>query len=131
MVFSVHKKTYCAVHIDIETVLFIDPGSCVIGIDSFIARRSTLKALWSDNSTNFIGAEKELILCVAIWNRQAPTLLVYEDIEWKYNTPGAPHHDGSWGRLVRSCKHVFYAIIGTRKLKDDVFSTTFCLGSIH
>ena len=28
---------------------------------------------------------------------------------------------------MRSCKRVFYAIIGTRKLTDEILSTTFCL----
>ena len=41
--------------------------------------------------------------------------------------PGAPHHGGPWERMVRSCKRVFYSILGTRRLTDEVLSTTFCL----
>ena len=67
------------------------------------------------------------MLCAQSWNRQAPALLVHKGIKWKHNPPGGQHHDRSWDKLVRSCKHVFYAIIGTRKLPNEVLSTTFCL----
>ena len=60
------------------------------------------------------------MLCLQSWKRQLPALLVHKEIKWKYNPHGAPHHGGSSERLVRSCKHVFYAIIGTRKLTDEV-----------
>ena len=96
-------------------------------IERFFARRSTPSVAWSDKLTNFVGAEKELLLWVQCWNRQAPALLVFNGVNWKYKIPGAPHHDGSWERLLRICKRVFYAIIGTRKLTDEVLSTTNCL----
>ena len=31
-------------------------------------------------------------------------------------------------RLARSCKYVFYAIINTRRITDEILSDTFCLG---
>ena len=34
---------------------------------------------------------------------------------------------GIWERLVRSFKRVLYTILGTRRLTDEVLSTTFCL----
>ena len=52
--------TTSAVHI--ETDLSKDTGSCVKGIERFIARRSTPSVVWSNNSTNFFGAEKDLKL---------------------------------------------------------------------
>ena len=98
-----------------------------MGIEWFISRRSTPIVVWSDNGTNFVGAEKQLPFCVQNWNRQALALSVYKGIKLKYNPLGAPHQCGSWERLVCSCKYVFYANIGTRKLMDEALSTTFSL----
>ena len=78
-------------------------------------------------TTNFVGAEKKILSKL---NRQAPATLMPKGNEWKNNLPGAPHHGGSWERLVCSCKRVFCAIIGTCKLTDEVLSITFFTGAI-
>ena len=119
------RMTTRAVHIEI--VSSMDTSSCVMGIERFIARRGTPSVIWSDNGTNFVGAEKELLNCIQSWNGQAPPELAKKGFKWKFNPPAAPHQGGSWERLVRCCKRVFYAIIGSRKLTPEVLETTFCL----
>ena len=47
-----------AVHL--EVVPSLDPSACVMDIERFIARRGTPSTIWSDNGTNFVGAENEL-----------------------------------------------------------------------
>ena len=74
-----------------------------------------------------MGAEKELLNCVQSWNVQASPELAKKGIEWKFNPPAAPHHGGSWERLVRCSKRVFYAITGSRKLTPEVLETASCL----
>ena len=113
--------------IHIEVVPSMDSSSCVMGVERFIARRGTPSKIWFDNGTNFVDVEKELLLCTRAWNDLAPALHVHKGIEWKYNPPSSPHHGGSWERLVRSCKRVFYSILTPRKLTDEVLQTTFCL----
>ena len=105
----------------------MDTSACVSGIERFAARRGTPKVVWSDNGTNFIGAQKELLEAVLRWNERAPAAFAHAGITWKFNPPSAPHHGGSWEIMVRSCKRVFYCILGTRKLTDEVLSTTLCL----
>ena len=57
--------------------------SCVMGIDRFTARRDTSSVLWSDNGTNFIASEKELLQNVSAWNQQSlPETLVKKRIHW-------------------------------------------------
>ena len=113
--------------VQIEIVSSMDTSSYVMGIERFIARRGTPSVIWSDNGTNLVGAEKELLNCIQSWNGQEPPELAKKGIKWKFNPPAAPHHCGSWQRLVRCCKRVFYAIIGSRKLAPEVLERTFCL----
>ena len=108
-----------AVHIKTDPSL--NTGFCVMGIERFIARCRTPCLVCLDNRTAF--AEKELMLWAESWNRQAPSLVVHEGVEWKYTPPGAPHRDASWESLVSSCKCVFYAVIGTRKLTGELLYT--------
>ena len=60
-----------AVHLEI--VPSLDTSSCVMGLERFIARRGKPNTIWSDNGTNFVGAEKELLACIKSWNGMAPT----------------------------------------------------------
>ena len=115
-----------AVHF--EVVPSMDTNSCVMGIERFAARPGTPSLLWSNNGTNFIATDKELLQNVRNWNQQVLTeSLVKKGIKWKFNPPCAPHHGGVWERLVRSFKHVFYAVLGNRRLTDEILATAFCL----
>ena len=98
-----------------------------MGVERFIARRGTPKTILSDNGTNFVGAQKELLSCVQNWNKVAPAVFVHKGIKWKFNPPSAPHHGGAWERLVRSVKRVLYDILGNRRLTEEVLGTTLCL----
>ena len=114
-----------AVHLEIVPAL--DTSSCVMGIERFIARRGTPSTIWSDNGTNFVGAEKELLACIKSWNGIAPTIFAHKGVAWKFNPPGAPHNGGSWERLVRNVKRVLYDILGSRRVTEELLGTTLCL----
>ena len=115
-----------AVHVEIVTSM--DTSSCVMGVERFVSRRGTPAMIWSDNGTNFIGAEKELRESIEKWNVvNIAAELAHKGIKWRFNPPSAPHQGGIWERLVRSFKRVLYTILGTRRLTDEVLHTTFCL----
>ena len=104
-----------AVHVDV--VPSMDTSSCVMGVEGFVSRRGTPAMIWSDNGTNFIGAEKELCECIEKWNTfNIATELAHKGIKWRFNPPSAPHQGGIWERLVRSFKIVLYTILGTPPL---------------
>ena len=124
-VFLFRCLTTRAIHLEI--VSSMDTSACVAGIERFIARQRVPNVIWSDNGTNFVGAEKELLEVTRRWNEYDPVALVSKGIRWKFNPPSAPHHGGSWERMVRSCKRVFYSILGNRRMTDETMSTTFCL----
>ena len=105
-----------------------DTDSCLNAIMRFIARRSKPVKMISDNGTNFNGAEKELAEYIAAWNKeQIEEYLIQQGIGWKFNPPAAPHFEGVWERLVRSCKKAMYAVLGNGSVTEDVLSTTMCL----
>ena len=115
-----------AVHVEI--VPSMDASSCVMGVERFVSRRGTPAIIWSDDGTNFVGAEKELRDNIEKWNTiNIAVELAHKGIKWRVNPPSTPHQGGIWERLVRSFKRVLYTILGTRRLPDEVLSTTFCL----
>ena len=97
-----------------------------VPVSWFFARRGTPSTIWSDNGSNFVGAEKDLLACIRSWNGMAPTIFTHKGVTWKLNPPGAPHHGGSWERLVRSVKRVLYNILGSRRVTEEVLRTTLC-----
>ena len=57
-----------AVHVEIAHSL--DTNSCVMVIERFIACRGMPLAICFDNGTNFVGTEKELLLCFLNLDKQ-------------------------------------------------------------
>ncbi|XP_075254516.1 uncharacterized protein LOC142345935 [Convolutriloba macropyga] len=86
-----------AIHVEIAHS--VDTNSCVMGIERFIARRGMPLVICFDNGTNFVGTEKELLLCFLNLDKQKiASELAQEGVKWKFNPPAAPHHGGVWGK---------------------------------
>ena len=99
-----------------------------MGIERFVSRRGIPCVIWSDNLTNFVATEKEHLQNVLNRNQQAITeSMVKKGINWKINPTSAPHHGGVWDTLVKSFELTFYAILGNRRLTDEILSAVFCL----
>ena len=78
-----------AVHF--EVVSSMDTSSCVMGIERFCARRGIPSVIWSDNGTNFVASEKELLSNINNWNQQVLSeSLVNLGVKWKFNPQSAP-----------------------------------------
>ena len=108
-----------AVHF--EVVPSMDTSSCVMGIERFCARRGTPSVIWCDKGTNFVASENELMYNINNWNEQVLNdALLKKRMKWKVNPPSAPDHGGVWERTVRSFKHVFFAVLGNRRLTDEI-----------
>ena len=48
----------------VEVVPSIDNRYCAMGVERFVSRQGTPAMIWSDDGTNFIGAQNELRECI-------------------------------------------------------------------
>ena len=82
-----------AVHVKIAHSM--DSNTCIMGTERFFARRGMPSVIWSDNGTNFVGADKELMACLFNWDAKLiASELAQKGIKWKFNPPAASHHGG-------------------------------------
>ena len=83
-----------------------------------------LEVVYSDNGTNFKGAEKDIKAAVKAWNNeQIQDSLMLKGIEWKWGPPHCPHFGGVWERLVRSAKRHLKFILEKDDLNVDTLET--------
>lgn len=110
--------TIRAVHI--EVVNSLNTSSCIMAIRNFAARRGTPREFFSDNGTNFVGAERELRQCLKdVDKNELIRNFTTATTKWNFNPPSAPHMGGAWERLVRSVKTVLYKIFPERCPSDE------------
>lgn len=91
--------TVRAVHL--EVVHTLNTESCIMCFRRFVGRRGAPLEVFSDNGTNFHGAERVLRNEI---NRGLSETFTNADTKWFFNPPAAPHMGGAWERLVRSVK---------------------------
>ncbi|XP_055923707.1 uncharacterized protein LOC129954075 [Eupeodes corollae] len=111
--------TIRAVHI--EMVYSLNTSSCILAIRNFMARRGIPREFYSDNGTNFVGAERELREAIKEVDENALIRkFTTTTTKWNFNPPAAPHMGGAWERLVRSIKTVLYKIAPSRAPSDEL-----------
>uniref|UniRef100_A0A1B0CTR4 Putative pao retrotransposon peptidase n=1 Tax=Lutzomyia longipalpis TaxID=7200 RepID=A0A1B0CTR4_LUTLO len=92
-----------AVHLELCDSLTAD--SCIMALRRFMSRRGTPKTIFSDNGTNFHGANNELAVSIKeVEDQQMKEFAESRGVEWKFNPPASPHMGGPWERLVRTVK---------------------------
>ena len=112
-----------AVHL--EVAFSLETDSFIMCLRRFVARRGNPQVIYSDNGTNFVGADRELKECIENWNQsQIVNELSQKGIKWVFNPPASPHMGGAWERVVRSCKTAFKAVLKKQVLTDEVLATT-------
>lgn len=95
-----------AIHIEIAHNL--DVNSFVLCYRNLLNRRGTVRHLYSDRGTNFVGSEK------------IAEILTDPSITWHFNPPHAPHMGGAWERLVRSVKRALMEALPQRNPTDEI-----------
>ena len=114
--------TMRAVHIEVSQDLTTD--SFLMAISRFISRRGAPTEVYSDNGTNFKGAECELKKALKMWNQSRITeSLRKRSIQWYFNPPQASHQGGVWERMIRSVRKILRALLGNQIVNDETLLT--------
>ena len=111
-----------AVHVEVAYSLSTE--SCVKCVRRFVCRRGSPAEIYSDNGTNFVGANKQLKQQMEQTTEDLIATFTNANTKWLFNPPGTPHMGGSWERLVRSIKTALEtAYNNNRKLDDEGLET--------
>ncbi|KAK3739937.1 hypothetical protein QZH41_015978, partial [Actinostola sp. cb2023] len=111
-----------AVHIEISHSL--DTDSYLMAMRRMMARRGRPSHIWSDNGTNFVGAEKELRDGLKRLDKERIYDQLSQDgIQWHFNPPSSPHFGGIWERLVQSAKRALRVVAGKQCVTDETLLT--------
>ena len=105
------------------TVSSLSTDSALMAIRRMAARRGWPQVMYSDNGTNFRGADAELRAAYKEWAKEFPDFGLHQRMRWKFIPPGAPHMGGAWERLVRSVKAALGATLHQKALKEEVLLT--------
>ena len=111
-----------AVHLELADSLESD--DFILCLRAFIGRRGHPHEMYSDNGTNFHGAQSELTRCLTELDKsKIYGLLSPLKIRWHFNPPSAPHFGGAWERLVKSVKRALNTTLGNTLVTDSTLRT--------
>ena len=116
-----------AVHIEITNSL--DADSSILALRRIMARRGTVRSIWSDNETNFVGAKNELQRALKEMKHDKIKSFLQgngaEWILWHNNPPGVSHMGGVWERQIQSARTILEGLLKTHShsLNDESLRT--------
>ena len=110
-----------AVHIEVTHSL--DTDSFILALRRMIARRGNVRTIYSDNGSNFIGAENDMKKALEEMDDKKTQALVQEFggdwIKWKRSPPVANHMGGVWKRKIRSARRILSSLMQTHGKSFD------------
>lgn len=114
-----------ALHLEVASDL--TSAEYIMVLENFIARRGIPNVIWSDNATNFVGAEKEIRELHEQWMSQTnelTKLLAEKRITFKHIPARASHMAGIWERAVAQVKYHLKRVLKDVKLTVRRFDHT-------
>lgn len=113
-----------AVHL--EVAYGLDTGSFLNAFYRMVSRRGLPKEAISDNGTNFVDCNNELMELVGLLDHkkiQQSTTNV--GVKWHFNPPLAAHFGGVHEIMIKAAKRALYAVIGSADVTDEEMMTAF------
>jgi hypothetical protein len=107
--------TIKAVHFELVSDLSSD--GFIAALRRFAARRGLPSHIYSDNGTNFVGANNQLREMYALLNSEQHKERICRfsnerRITWHFIPPMAPHFGGLWEATVKLFRHYFKRVVG-------------------
>ncbi|XP_071653393.1 uncharacterized protein [Temnothorax longispinosus] len=112
---------YRAVHFELVSSLTTE--NFLEAFRRFVSRRGRPSYVYTDNGTNFVGANN---LLQSIDWRKVERYGVVERIQWQFNPPSAAWWGGWWERMVRSMKDMLRKVLGRAALNFEEVTTVLC-----
>lgn len=124
-------KTYVAVFVcfatkavHLEVVKDLSSKAFLDAFIRFTGRRGMVSDLYSDNATNFRGANQQMRDDLKEWlNENTKQQLSHTGTEWHYIPASAPHMGGLWESAVKAAKRHMYRIVGNQILQYEQLGT--------
>ena len=115
-----------AMHLELASDL--TSSAFVAVFKRFVARRGRCTDIYSDNGTNFKGAQRELLHLYREISKDEKLnkLIVNGGTIWHFNPPSSPHMGGYWEAAVKRVKYHLKRILGNTTLTFEEFTTTLC-----
>ncbi|XP_062556812.1 uncharacterized protein LOC134221639 [Armigeres subalbatus] len=110
-----------AIHLELAYSLTTD--SCIMAIRRFTCKWGSPVEIFTDNGTNFVGANRKLKEQIKMINDKCGETFTDARTKWSFNPPAAPHMGGVWERMVRSVKETMQALEDGHKLNDEILLT--------
>ena len=111
-----------AVHIEIVHSLSTDP--LLMPLVRFVAQRGSSKEIFSDNGSNFAGADNELRNELQLLShKKVINNILSRGIQWHFQPPGNSHGGGVRERIIRSIRRILKAISEKRNVGDETLLT--------
>ncbi|XP_055714251.1 uncharacterized protein LOC129808498 [Phlebotomus papatasi] len=91
----------------------------------FVSRRNLPAEIYSDNGRNFVGADRELRRLFEQEENQRKLIAATSDlnIQWRFQSPSAPHHGGLYEAAVKSTKYHLKRVAGDAVFNFEEFNT--------
>ncbi|CAH1977156.1 unnamed protein product [Acanthoscelides obtectus] len=113
-----------AVHIELVSDLTTD--AFLAAFHRFSSRRGKPTHVYSDNGTNFLGANNALNELFKFLKRNSEKIgetLALERVNWHFIPARSPSFGGLWEAGIKSAKHHIKRVIGNQRLTFEEFST--------
>ncbi|GFY23646.1 integrase catalytic domain-containing protein [Trichonephila clavipes] len=113
-----------AIHLELLSDLTSD--ALIATLKRFTSRRGKCSKIYTDNATNFVGANsiiKKFRKLINFPDENFAKYFVSENIDWKFISPKSPHFGGLWEVGVKSVKHHLKRAIGNLHFTFEEFET--------